>query len=249
MRISQLTKEFEALSSSLQEKEAAVALLEGKLPSCQKAASTPEQLSDVITLTAEIAELKQKLKEAEFQKQQAIFEKDAAVQEMQSKKKVEMQLHRCLGKGFMKRTCMCMIFSCMHSEYIYVYIYKITFLFTIDDPPKVTDHPKSLKDAVPDKPVTFTIQATGTEPLHYQWQWKLKTGDGNKGWLPCDVERFPGANSSTMTIRSVQKSNEGSYCCTVSNNAGSETTECATLTVGELKKLLQGKDSSLVNLL
>ena len=54
------------MSSSLQEKEATVALLEGKLPSCQKAASTPQQLSDVITLTAEIAELKQSLKEAEL---------------------------------------------------------------------------------------------------------------------------------------------------------------------------------------
>ena len=85
MRISQLTKEFEALSSSLQEKEATVALLEGKLPSCQKAASTPEQLSDVITLTVGIVELKQKLKEAEFQKQQVTLEKDAAVQEVEGK--------------------------------------------------------------------------------------------------------------------------------------------------------------------
>ena len=93
------------MSSSLQEKEAAVALLESKLQSYEKIASTPEQLSDVITLTVEIAELKQKLKEAEFQKQQATLEKDAAVQEMKSKKEVEMQLHRRLGKGFVKRTC------------------------------------------------------------------------------------------------------------------------------------------------
>ena len=82
-----------------------VALLEGKLTPYQKTASIPEQLSDVITLTTEIAELKQKLKEAEFQKQQATLEKDAAVQEMQSRKKVEMELHRRLGKGFVKRTC------------------------------------------------------------------------------------------------------------------------------------------------
>jgi len=92
LRTSQLTKEFEALSSSLDEKEATVALLEGKLQSYQKTASTPEQLSDVITLTAEIAELKQKLKEAEFQKQQNT--REAAVQDMEAKKKVEMQLHR-----------------------------------------------------------------------------------------------------------------------------------------------------------
>ena len=102
MHISRLTKDVEALSSSLQEKEATVALLEGRLPPHQKTASTPEQLSDVITLTAEIAELKQKLKEAEFQKQQATLEKDAAIQEMEAKRKVEMELHRCLGKGFEK---------------------------------------------------------------------------------------------------------------------------------------------------
>ena len=82
------------MSSFLGEKEATVAVLEGKLTPYQKTASTPKQLSDVITLTAEIAELKQKLKEAEFQKQQATLEKDAAIQETQSKKKVEMQLHR-----------------------------------------------------------------------------------------------------------------------------------------------------------
>ena len=48
------------------------------------------------------------------------------------------------------------------------------------------------------------------------------------------MDRFSGANSSTLTILTVQKSNEGSYRCTVNNLAGSETSECATLTVGEV---------------
>ena len=47
------------------------------------------------------------------------------------------------------------------------------------------------------------------------------------------MEKIPGANGSTLTIPSVQKSNEGSYHCTVSNCAGSETSQCATLTVGK----------------
>ena len=93
-------------------------------------------------------------------------------------------------------------------------------------PPRITLQPQELKDAVPGKIVTFTVQATGTEPLSYQW--KLQ----QCGTL-CDVESFPGANSSTLTIASVQKSNEGSYCCTVSNCAGSVTSECATLSVGK----------------
>ena len=104
--------------------------------------------------------------------------------------------------------------------------------FPTDEPPKVNDHPKSLKDALLDEPVTFTIQATGTEPLNYHWE--RKSRDGSQGWQSCDVESFPGANSSTLTIPSVQKSNEGNYRCTVSNLAGSENSECATLTLGEL---------------
>ena len=100
--------------------------------------------------------------------------------------------------------------------------------------PKVTDHPESQKDVVPGKPVMFNIQATGSEPLTYQWQ--RKTGEGSEGWQLCDVKRFPGANSSTLIIPSVQNSNEGSYRCVVSNCAGNETSECARLTVGELNQ-------------
>ena len=97
------------------------------------------------------------------------------------------------------------------------------------NPPRITTHPRGVKNAVRDKPVTFTIQATGTEPLNYQWE--HKAGDGN------EVERIPGANSSTLTIPKVKKSDEGSYQCIVSNCAGSETSKFATLTVGELKLL------------
>ena len=97
-QISQLTEEVEALSSSLQEKEATVAQLESELQLYQKDASNPKLLSAVIMLTTEIAELKQKLQEAEFLKQQNILEREAAVQEMEAKKNEEIQLHRHLGK-------------------------------------------------------------------------------------------------------------------------------------------------------
>ena len=84
--------------------------------------------------------------------------------------------------------------------------------------------------AIPGKLVVFNIQATGTEPLSYLWEREMASG--NAGWQSCDVEV---ANSSTLTIPGVQKSNEGCYHCTVSNCAGSETSECATLSIGELK--------------
>jgi len=103
------------------------------------------------------------------------------------------------------------------------------------DPPRITSHPKPLKDDVAGKPAVFTIQVTGTKPLSYHW--KHKPSSGIEGWQVCDVERFPGADSSTLTIPSVRMLNEGSYLCTVSNCAGSDISDYATLTVGELKFL------------
>ena len=115
------------------------------------------------------------------------------------------------------------------SEHIGIFIvYKqsqqhAAFGLHVANPPRITTHPQEIKDAVPGNQVEFTIQATGTQPLNYQWECKKRS----------DVERFPEANSSTLVISSVRKSNEGSYYCTVSNCAGSETSQCATLTVGK----------------
>ena len=98
-------------------------------------------------------------------------------------------------------------------------------------PPRITAHPQQLKDAVPGDTLTFTIQASGTEPLNYQWE--IKTGDGSGVWQSCDVERFPGANCSTLIIPSVQESDEGIYRCVVSNNAGIQTSEPVHLNLGK----------------
>ena len=106
-------------------------------------------------------------------------------------------------------------------------------VFTMDvaEPPRVTNHPLDTKDAVPGKPVKFTLQATGTEPLNFHWQWKpAGEEDGSEEWQPCRAEWSDGA---TLTIPSVQKSNEGSYRCVISNCAGSQTSEPAYLSVGK----------------
>ena len=106
---------------------------------------------------------------------------------------------------------------------------KIIWFPHTAEPPRFIIRPQEIKNAIPGKIVTISIEATGTKPLNYQWQHKTEDG----GWLSCDVERFPGANSSTLTILSVHKSNEGGYRCIVSNCAGSETSEFGTVTVGE----------------
>ena len=107
----------------------------------------------------------------------------------------------------------------------------------VADPPRITTHPVDVKDAVPGNQVEFTIQATGTQPLNYQWECK-------KG---SDVERFPGAKSSTLVISSVRKSNEGSYHCVVSNCAGNQTSEPAKLNIGKIQTITCSAWGSMIN--
>ena len=98
-------------------------------------------------------------------------------------------------------------------------------------PPRIISHPQKIRNAAPGKPVVFTVQATGSDPLSYQWLWKPPEGKvGNEEWRQCDMALHGGAS---LTIASVQKSNEGNYHCVVSNTAGSQTSESAKLTIGK----------------
>ena len=97
----------------------------------------------------------------------------------------------------------------------------------VADPPKVTFHPHELKSVVPGQPAMFTVQATGTESLIYQWEWQPAE---NEEWQLCDAQ---GSDSATLIIPSAQKSNEGSYHCVISNCAGSQISKPAQLSVGK----------------
>ena len=88
--------------------------------------------------------------------------------------------------------------------------------------------PKSQKENFPGKAVTFSVQATGAEPLGYQCQWKQfgKKGEKN-GWQNLSNE------GSTIQVRSVQACNAGYYRRVVSNSAGNKSSQCSLLTVGK----------------
>ena len=90
-------------------------------------------------------------------------------------------------------------------------------------PPRITSQ---LKSAIQGKFVKFTVEATGTTPLNYQWQWK----PAEEGWQPCDAEW---CNGATLTIPNTKKSNEGSYRCVVSNYVGNQTSIPAELCVSK----------------
>jgi beta-lactamase class A len=72
-------------------------------------------------------------------------------------------------------------------------------------PPTITQQPQSQTVYVGDN-VTFTVGATGTEPLSYRWR--------RNGVL------IPGATTPSLTLTSVTLSNAGFYSVIVSNMAG-----------------------------
>lgn len=64
----------------------------------QQTGSTLTGLSKVLELTTQIASLQQKVQEMEYQKQQTELEREAAVQDVEARKRFEIQLHAELGK-------------------------------------------------------------------------------------------------------------------------------------------------------
>ncbi len=69
----------------------------------------------------------------------------------------------------------------------------------------------------------FTVAATGTAPLSYQWK-----KDGSD---LTDGGSISGAATATLSIMSAQSSDAGSYICYVSNAAGNAASDPAILTV------------------
>ncbi len=83
-------------------------------------------------------------------------------------------------------------------------------------PPAITDQPASATVNVSSN-ATFTVTATGTEPLSYQW---MKDG-GN----------LNEATNAFLTLLNVQGNQAGNYTVVITNAWGSVTSSVATLTV------------------
>jgi sugar lactone lactonase YvrE len=89
-------------------------------------------------------------------------------------------------------------------------------ILTVLVPPAITNQPQSLTvNQGTDAP--FSVTATGTTPLFYQWQW--------------NGAPISGATATNYTVTSAQPTNAGSYTVVITNLAGSVTSFVATLTV------------------
>jgi Leucine-rich repeat (LRR) protein len=87
---------------------------------------------------------------------------------------------------------------------------------TVWVPPAIGTQPAS-RTNITGTTANFSVNATGTDPLSYQWQFN----GANIG----------GANGSNLTLNNVQPSDSGNYTIVVTNVAGAITSAVAVLTV------------------
>ncbi len=93
-------------------------------------------------------------------------------------------------------------------------VYKITY--TSSQMPVITNQPQTISVAE-GSPASFSVSATGTAPLSYQWR--------------KNAINISGAIASSYTIPAVTPSSAGIYSVIVTNMVGSSTSNNATLTV------------------
>ena len=79
------------------------------------------------------------------------------------------------------------------------------------------------KSVIEGETATFTVNATGSEPLSYQWQQNMN----GSGWTDITGE----TNATYTTGKTTMDMNGTQYRCVVSNSAGSVISDAATLTV------------------
>ncbi len=89
-------------------------------------------------------------------------------------------------------------------------------------PPGITQHPSN-QNIPAGETASFTILATGSEPLSYVWQ-KNNTNLSNGG-------HYSGVTTNTLIITGADNNDVASYRCVVTNAYGSTNSGSATLTV------------------
>ena len=97
--------------------------------------------------------------------------------------------------------------------------------------PTITNQPVSSTNLVGQNP-QFTVAASGTAPLSYQWYWN-------------GTNLSPGGNGSSLTLTNVQLSQAGQYQVIVGNVAGAVTSVVATLTVQTLAPFITSPPTNL----
>ena len=94
---------------------------------------------------------------------------------------------------------------------------------TVKYAPTITTQPTS-QTVTEGETATFTVVASGTEPLSYQWQ---QSTDKGSSWTNIDSA----TNTTYTTGKTTMDMNDYQYRCVVTGSAGSVTSSAATLTI------------------
>ncbi len=81
---------------------------------------------------------------------------------------------------------------------------------------------------------TFTVTASGTAPLSYQWQ---VNGTNLTDVINGDGSQISGSTTASLTVSNAQTNEDGNYTVIVTNLAGSVTSSVAVLTVAQLPEI------------
>ena len=104
------------------------------------------------------------------------------------------------------------------------YVTSAAAMLRVADVGPSIDQSPDDQDKCVDESVTFSVTASGPEPLEYQWR-----KDGSD---LIDDGRISGATTATLTIDPVLDEDQGDYDVVVTNPCGSATSAVATLIVG-----------------
>lgn len=103
---------------------------------------------------------------------------------------------------------------------------------TVHDPPKIITRPLSQTKALGGS-VTFSVVATGTAPLAYQW---------TKNKVP-----VAGADTDALTLNNLAATDAGLYACIVSNDVGTAASPSAQLKLQTAPSITQHPSSATVD--
>ncbi len=103
---------------------------------------------------------------------------------------------------------------------------------TVEFAPKITAQPSDMK-TVADRMVAASVEASGSEPLQYSWEYRE---DSSGEWKAVGGEDYSGEDTSSLTITATTDKNGNEYRCVVTNAAGETASEAAALTVVDAKE-------------
>lgn len=112
-----------------------------------------------------------------------------------------------------------------------VFSLHVTVLFSLSllAGPRVTTQPCNHKATV-GHDAFFSVVVEGTGHIRFKW-WYVAPGKQNWRPLSDDDEQYYGVDCSTLKIRSITESLEGSYKCTIHDDLGETSSKVVVLAV------------------